>query len=236
MYEKVARYYDALYHFKDYAVAMGQLHDLIQHRVPDARSLLDVACGTGKCIEHLQAHYQTYGIDLSPEMLQVARTRCREVGFAQADMTDFDLNRTFDVVTCLFSSIGLVKTVENLDRALASMFRHLNPGGIIVVEPWFSPDNYWVDKLVANYFDESTMKIAWMYKSERQDLLSVMNIHYLVATPGGVEHFTERHEIGLFTHDQYLDAFRKTGLVVEYDSTGLFGRGMYIGINRQGGL
>jgi ubiquinone/menaquinone biosynthesis C-methylase UbiE len=231
MYEKLAQYYDAIYHIKDYAAASQKLHNLIQHYAPNARSLLDVACGTGKCIEHLQTLYQTHGIDLSAEMLRVARNRCPEVTFDQANMTDFELQRTFDVVTCLFSSIGLVKTAERLDGALASMSRHLNPGGIIVVEPWFTPDTYWVDKLFANYVDEPELKIAWMYKSERDELLSVMNIHYLVATPAGVEHFTERHEIGLFTHEQYLAAFRKAGLVVEHDSTGLFGRGMYVGIN-----
>jgi ubiquinone/menaquinone biosynthesis C-methylase UbiE len=225
MYEKLAQFYDALYHFKDYAAAARKLHVLIQHHVPNARSLLDVACGTGKCIEHLQTHYQAHGIDLSAEMLEVARKRCPEVPFDQADMADFHLGRTFDVVTCLFSSIGLVKTVGRLDCALASMARHLNPGGMLVVEPWF-------DKLFANYVDEPGLKIAWMYKSEREDLLSIMNIHYLVATPQGVEHFTERHEIGLFTQEQYFAAFRKAGLAVQYDPTGLFGRGMYIGTAR----
>jgi ubiquinone/menaquinone biosynthesis C-methylase UbiE len=229
VYEKVAQYYDALYHFKDYAAASRKLHELVQEHVPNARTLLDVACGTGKCVEHLQAHYQTHGVDLSPEMLEIARSRCPDVGFDVADMADFNLDRTFDVVTCLFSSIGLVKTADRLDRAVAAMSRHLNPGGMLIVEPWFSPENYWVDRLVSNHVDEPSLKVAWMYKSEREGLLSVMNIHYLVATPAGVEYFTERHESGLFTQEQYLDAFRKAGLRVEYDPSGLFGRGMYVG-------
>jgi ubiquinone/menaquinone biosynthesis C-methylase UbiE len=229
MYEKLAAIYDSLYRFKDYAAASRALDDLIQRRVPRARSLLDVACGTGKCIEQLQSRYQLHGVDLSREMLDIARQRCPDVPFEQADMTDFHLGRTFDVVTCLFSSIGLVRTVDKLDAALVSMARHLNPGGLLVLEPWFGPDTYWVDKLFANYVDEPELKIAWMYKSQREGLLSILNIHYLVATPAGVEHFTERHEIGLFTHEQYLEAFRKAGLAVEHDPQGLFGRGMYIG-------
>jgi ubiquinone/menaquinone biosynthesis C-methylase UbiE len=229
VYEKVAQYYDAIYHFKDYVAASRKLHTLIQHHVPNARTLLDVACGTGKCLEHLQVHYQTHGIDLSPEMLDIARHRCPNVTFEVADMANFGLGRRFDVVTCLFSSIGLVKTADRLLSAVAAMSQHLNPGGILIVEPWFSPDSYWVDRLVANFVDEPNLKVAWMYKSEREGLVSVMNIHYLVATSTGIEYFTERHESGLFTHEQYVDAFRNAGLRVEYDRAGLFGRGMYLG-------
>ena len=54
-------------------------------------------------------------------------------------MTAFDLGCRFDVVTCLFSSIGYVGTVERLDQAIATMAAHLEPGGTLIVEPWLSP-------------------------------------------------------------------------------------------------
>jgi len=54
-------------------------------------------------------------------------------------------------------------------------------------------------------------------------------MHHLVATPNRVEHFVERLELGLFTHYEYLDAFRRAGLETSYDSEGLMGRGLYIG-------
>ena len=55
-----------------------------------------------------------------------------------ADMTSFDLGRRFDVVTCLFSSIGYVGTAERLDQAIATMAAHLEPGGTLIVEPWLA--------------------------------------------------------------------------------------------------
>ena len=60
----------------------------------------------------------------------------------QGNMLDFDLGRQFDVVTCLFSSIGYVKTVPNMKRAVANMSRHLKPGGVLVLEPWFTPEDW----------------------------------------------------------------------------------------------
>lgn len=233
MYTQSARFYDALSRFKDYAAASGQLVSLLQQRNPNAETLLDVACGTGKHLENLRDHYQVEGLDLNYEMLEIARRRCPDVAFHQGDMATFNLDRTFDVVTCLFSAIGYVKTVDNLQRAVSKMVRHLRPGGLVVVEPWFTPESYWVDELTANFVDEPELKIAWMYISEVEDRTSVLKIHYLVGTPQGIQGFDERHEMGLFTHEEYLEAFRRAGLEVHYDPEGLFGRGMYLGTNPQ---
>jgi ubiquinone/menaquinone biosynthesis C-methylase UbiE len=232
MYAKSAPFYDALYRTKDYEAAVRQLRAVIDRYVPSARSLLDVACGTGKHLEHLQHHYTVEGVDISPPMLEVARRRLPGVPLHVGDMVDFDLGRTFDVVTCLFSSIGSVKTLDNLHRAVGCLTRHLAPGGVLVVEPWFSPDNYRVGPVTINVVDEPGLKIAWMYTAEVDGQTSIIDIHYLVGTPDGVEHFVERREAGLFTHDEYLGALEQADLDVDYDSQGLFGRGMYVGVRR----
>lgn len=228
MYTKTAQFYDALYHFKDYAAEAAKLHSIIERLNANAKTLLDIACGTGQHLEYLQNTYQVEGLELSDGLLEVARARCPEVLFHPGNMMDFELGYSFDVVTCLFSSIAYVKTIENVEKAIACMAQHLKPEGIMIVEPWISPEQYWKDKIVANFVEEPDLKIAWMYAHEMEGSMSVANIHYLVGTPQGVDHFTERHEMGLFTHEQYLGAFEKAGLDVDYDASGLFGRGMYV--------
>jgi ubiquinone/menaquinone biosynthesis C-methylase UbiE len=233
MYTKSVQMYDALYHFKDYEAASQQLHEWIQTQNPGARTLLDTACGTGKHLEYLQKHYQVQGLDINAEMLEIARSRCPQVPFYKENMTDFTLGQSFDVVTCLFSSIAYVKTLENLQRAVQSMARHLQPGGLLIMEPWFSPETYWTHRITANFVDQPELKIAWMYTSEIEGRCGILDIHYLVGTPKGIDYFTEHHEIGLFTQKEYLEAFRSAGLEVSYNPTGLFNRGLYIGVNHE---
>jgi SAM-dependent methyltransferase len=229
VFSRSARLYDAVYaSIRDYPREAAELDRLIQERRPGARTLLDIACGTGAHLEHLTG-YEVEGLDLDPEMLGVARERLPNVPLHEGDMADFDLGKRFDAVVCMFSSIGYVRTAERLRSAVASMARHLEPGGVLVVEPWLSPE-VWVDRHVGAVFvDQPELKIARMNVGEREGNLSIFEFEYLVGTPNGLERFNERHELGLFTVEQYLEAFRAAGLEVDHDPEGPMGRGLYIG-------
>ena len=229
MFRESAQLYDAIFDSKDYGSVAQKLHVVVQEINPAARTLLDVGCGTGRHLEFLQEYYQVEGLDLSLEMLERARKRCPEVSFHQADMMDFDLGRKFDVVTCLLSSIGYVRRVEDLYRVVARLAAHLTAAGILVVEPWLSPENYWPDRLTANFVDQPDLKIARMYISKIEGRISIFDISYLVGRPQGITYFTERQELALFTHEEYVESYRDAGLKVSYDPTGLFGYGIYVG-------
>lgn len=136
MFNQSAAWYDAFYRAKNYADEADQVATLIRARHPQARTLLDVGCGTGRHLEHLGARFACAGVDLDPGLLTVARRRLPEVPLVQADMTEFDLGRRFDAVTCLFSSIGYVGSIQRLHAAVGCMTKHLHPDGVLIVEPW----------------------------------------------------------------------------------------------------
>ena len=126
MFELSARYYDKLYAFKDYRAETEKLLETLRRYKPSlGDDLLDVACGTGRHLAYLKESFRVEGLDLGVGMLEAARERLPEVTFHQADMTDFILGRQFDVVTCLFSSIGYVKTLEALVKTVNGMASHL---------------------------------------------------------------------------------------------------------------
>ena len=230
MYARSARYYDAIYSFKDYAVEVDAVSSRIRALKPDAAALLDVACGTGAHLVHFAREFRVEGIDVSEEQLAVARTRLPGVELHQGDMTTFDLGRTFDAVTCMFSSIGYVGTLDGLDAAVGRMAAHLAPGGVLVVEPWLLPDGFQDGHLSTLFVDEPDIAVARMSISHKEGRRSWFDMEHLVGSADGVEHFVEHHELGLFTVEEQLAAFERAGLSVEHDPEGPMGRGLYVGV------
>jgi len=161
MFTKSTRFYDAIYAFKEYQDEVERLRAMIQARVPSPEvTLLDVACGTGLHLAYLKNQVAVEGLDLDPNMLEIARQRCPGVPFHQGDLVDFDLGRSFEVVMCLFSSIGYAKTLGRMQQAVQTMARHLRPGGLLLVEPWLTPDVFETGRFDARFVDEPDLKIA----------------------------------------------------------------------------
>ncbi len=233
MFTKTAKYYDRIYSFKDYPAEVEKLLTFIPERLRSKSSrLLDVACGTGTHLNYLREHFTCAGLDLSAEFVNITRERFPDLEFYEADMIDFDLGRQYEIVVSLFSSIGYVKTIENLNKAIACMARHLAPGGILIVEPWFTPDTWIFGKVHSLQIDEPDLKIARVGTSLSRGRLSYFDLHYLIGTPEGTEHFVERHELGLFDRAEMEAAFTAAGLSVTYDSKGLNERGLYLGAKK----
>jgi len=235
VFTESAAFYDALYAAKDYAGEAETIAAFIQARaLTSARTLLDVACGTGGHLSYLKLRFAAEGLDLEPKLLAIAREKHPDLAFHHADMVDLDLGRTFDVVACLFSGIGYVVTLQRLHSAIAAMARHLAPGGVLLVEPWLSPQAYTSGIVHALYVDQPQLKIARINVSETaaEGRVSVLDFEYLAGTPEGVEYFTERHELGLFTQDEYCQAAVAAGLETTFDQHGITGRGLLIGVRR----
>jgi SAM-dependent methyltransferase len=147
-------------------------------------------------------------------------------------MLTFNLHKQFDAITCLFSAIGYMRNIRDLNRAVSNMARHLKPGGVLIIEPWLTPGKIILNHVGAVFVNQPKLKIARMNVVVVRGKLSLLRFHYLLGKPDGVEHIIEPEEFGLFTHAEYLAAFRRAGLKVAYDRRGLIGRGLYIGMKR----
>jgi ubiquinone/menaquinone biosynthesis C-methylase UbiE len=231
MYDKFASVYDKIYlGMKDYKAEAVKIAAFIQqHKRSSGKRLLDVACGTGLHLEALKEAFEVEGLDVNQPMLEHAAKRLPGVPLHHADMSDFHLERHFDVITCLFSSIGYVRTVENLESAVRCMADHLLPGGVLLIEPWFTPDEWKLHTVHGLLIDEPELKVARVNTSLQEGKMSIMDLHHLVGTPEKTEHFVEHHELGLFEQHEMLAAIEKSGLEAIHDVEGIFGRGLYIG-------
>lgn len=122
------------------------------------------------------------------------------------------------------------ETADRLDSTLRSFARHLRSGGVALVKPCGSPPKISTTGISAQSMSTKELKITRMNLSSVRDGISTLYFHYLVGTPAGVTYFTENHELGLFTGDQYRAAFAAAGLETHFDKYGLNGRGLCIGI------
>ncbi|MEU1280321.1 class I SAM-dependent methyltransferase [Streptomyces sp. NPDC005805] len=215
---------------KDFPNEAQTVLDLIRTRTKDSASLLDVACGTGAHLEVFGHHFdRVEGVDLSESMLEAARRRLPDVPVSAADMRDFDLGRTYSVVTCLFASVGYLATEAELTSALRCFARHLAPGGAVAVEPWWFPETFLPGHVAADVVESGGRRIARVSHTVRDGDASRMEVHYTVAdSERGIRHFTETHRATLFTREQYESAFHAAGFDTEYVPGVQNGRGLFV--------
>jgi SAM-dependent methyltransferase len=141
--------------YEDY----GFIADLYDHVVPyrtrpdvdffvaaaqaSSGPVLEVGCGTGRVlIPTARAGVDIVGLDLSPHMLRICQQRLQDESAAvqsrvrlhQGDMRNFDLARTFNLVTLPFRPFQHLTTVADQLACLASIHRHLAAGGRLILD------------------------------------------------------------------------------------------------------
>lgn len=225
MFERTTDLYDLAYSHKDYTQESAWVREAVRTRVPEARTLLDVACGTGKHLEHLRDDFACQGLDIDPRFVAIAAERSN-VPVHIGDMDNFDLGERFDAVICLFSAIGYS---GDLYAAIASMARHVALGGVLIVEPWFTPDEWLPGHIHVLDHEADGVRLIRMTHSGIDGNVATMEMHHLVGTSTGIEHLVDTHRMTLFTLDDYEAALRGAGLTYELDQPGPFGRGALIG-------
>jgi len=231
MFSESADLYDAIYGgIKDYAAETAQIATLLRQAHPAAGTVLDVACGTGEHARLLaESHgFSADGIDLDRALIAIARRKHPRGRFVQADMSDFDLGCRYDAVTCLFSSIGYLRTIEKVVQALSAFRRHTAAGGIVVVEPWFAPGGLDPTRVSRHTVNVGQLHVERVGHVEIDNRISRLRFDYRIEGPDGVSLATEHHELGLFTKDEMLGSFADAGLAAAYDPVGLTGRGLYV--------
>jgi len=210
----LAVYYEELYvDPEQYQREAAKVSELIKtYQLSDGNNLLDLACGTGGHIPYWRGQYIVAGLDLSPSMLERAVRRFPDIEFHLGDMVDFTLKQSYDAIVCLYGSIGFVRTLDNLNKALANFTAHLKPGGILCLTPWSTQEEF-KPEIVAAVVNRPDTHICRMENVKRKapDLIEI-DFHHLIGRDNTVQYHTQSFEIGLFSQQQYLDAIGRAGL------------------------
>lgn len=233
MFDLSIQYYDEIYSFKDYPAEARRIQEIVHEQTSgDNIQLLDVACGTGKHLDYLKQYFTCQGLDISPDLVEIAQNRNPDLKIRTGDMREFTYRASWNVITCLFSSIGYITSDADLSATFRNFHRHLERGGVLIIEPWLTPEAFVPETTHAVFIDKPQLKIARINTSSRNGNCSVMDLHYLVGTPEKTEYFMETHELRLLTVSEMLHAMVDAGFDSEFDPKGLTGRGLFIGVKK----
>ncbi|MEV2213868.1 class I SAM-dependent methyltransferase [Streptomyces sp. NPDC050997] len=106
---------------------------LIGRHSPDARTLLDFGCGTGRDLELLAKHFDCIGVDLQPGLIDYAHRTRPELDVRLGDMRTVRLGRTADVLVCLGNSLAYAHDNHDVRAAFQTFAAHSRPGTILVL-------------------------------------------------------------------------------------------------------
>ncbi len=231
-FDKIAEYYDTLYYKSEIyeREAMYVQKILEQHQIAESKRILDVACGTGAHMRFFLLKYEIYGLDSSETMLNIAKSNYPKVQFYHADMVDFRLDKQFGVILCLYGSIGFVQTQERLVDAIQSFANHLESGGILILVPWSTQEDF-QEALVTDRVKTEEVQIVRIEHVKRMTETQVeITYHYLLGDNHNkrIQYIAGTHPpIGLFFKKDYQEAIAQANLELI---------GTYIGKNIQMGM
>ena len=161
LYKELAEYYDLIYSRKKYRKEADKLFKLIsRYKKSHGKDLLEIACGTGHHLKCFKSKFNCTGLDINENMLKIARRRVPGVKLVKGNMINFRLNKKFDVITSLFSSIGYVKTHSNLKKTINNFSNHLRKGGVVLIEPWFTKSTFHPGNPFLDTYNSKKIKIA----------------------------------------------------------------------------
>ncbi len=209
---------------EEYADYGNHVTHVIRERAEiPVNSLLDIGCGGGKNVFNLKRSYSVTGLDLSPRMLELARQLNPECEFLQGDMRTFDLDRTFDAVL-LDDAISYMATTADLRSAFAAAWRHLNPGGVMVVNPDDTKETFLQNRTVAT--PAGTRKPAHVdvvfvensFDPDPNDDHYEETMLYLIREHGRLRVEVDRHVLGLFALEVWRKALAEVGFKVDEET------------------
>ncbi|MFC1522731.1 class I SAM-dependent DNA methyltransferase [Elusimicrobiota bacterium] len=110
--------------------------DLIKKSIGKStrKSILDLGCGTGTLLSSLSGKNKTFGIDISPQMIKIAKAKDKKTRYRVMNIQNFRLGRSFDIITCAFDTINHITSFKGWQDIFKSVHKHLAENGIFIFD------------------------------------------------------------------------------------------------------
>ena len=214
-YNKMAKVYDELINedinYKDIA---DFLLKIAKRENVEFNNYLDLACGTGNVGIHVAKEFKdNYFVDLSVDMLSEAEVKLRENKVKGKiicqDMCELNLNKSFDLISCVLDSTNYILNDEDLKDYFKSVYNHLNDNGVFV----FDINSYYKlsEILGNNIYTYNSEDIFYAWENIFEDEIVEMDLTFFVREGTVYERFNEIHEERAYTEELIESIFKEVG-------------------------
>jgi SAM-dependent methyltransferase len=171
-YQAFAALYDTLMADAPYDKWIDYMHRQLHKSNLLGSRVLDVGCGTGELLVRLNdLGAEVVGVDLSAEMLAIAKEKCEKAGFSplliQQSMTDLEGLGQFDVVTVFCDSLNYLESEQEVIDTFQCLFEQMKEGAVLLF------DVHSVSKIeegfIGHTFAEDAGEIAYIWTSFEGD-------------------------------------------------------------------
>lgn len=145
VFHDYAYYYNLFYGDKNYALEAETIVNILEkYGKPDYdKKVLNIGCGTGRHdLELNKLGYKIHGIDLSDDMINIAKANVLDEGdfiYEVQDARSFSVELRYDIIVSLFHVMSYQNTNDDLNRVFKCVSKALNSGGLFIFDAWYGP-------------------------------------------------------------------------------------------------
>lgn len=216
-YNTFALFYDRLTENADYKVRSDYISNFFSRYGNGGNRVLDLACGTGTlCSLFNKKGYNVTGVDLSPDMLTVAKAKCPDSQFICEDISDFNANEKFDFCTCTLDSINHLDDINAVKKCFLSVYNCLDFGGIFVFDV---NTIYKHNEILAEntfVFDEDDFFLSWDNEALGNNRVRIL-LDFFIFNGKNYDRFSEDFVETAYSVEELISALNDFEIIGIYD-------------------
>ncbi len=217
-YSNFAFIYDDLMNDVDYDGWVKYIEDIIKDENLKVQNILELACGTGNMtIPLTKKNYDIAAIDISDEMLSVAREKAEKEGvelvLLQQDLAEFDFEiDNLDCILCACDGFNYMTYDDDLQHVFNKSYELLKKEGVFI----FDISSYYklANVLGNNMYGESREDVAYMWQNyfdEEENLVEMELTFFIKDEDGKFERFGEVHQQRAYTEEEIIEMLNEAG-------------------------
>ncbi len=197
----------------DYTAIADYIEKTLARLGKKAELVCDLACGTGTLTDILARRgYDMIGIDLSPEMLDMARRKNPDILFLNQDMREFELYGTVDALLCMTDSLNYITGEADLFAIFkAAKTCYLNPDAPFIFD---INSAYKLKTVLGNNtftYDSDDVFYVWENEHYPDEQCTDFYLTFFVKDGEGYTRFSEAHTQRAYTQAKITALLKKAG-------------------------